>query len=95
MCQSIDSDWFVSQEAVAATAAAEANAAGLDVPEQEQLPLVLVDPDTWEAITDLPYRLDLASTQAASTLDHKGRTDPLSEAERQSGVTVEPGAADA
>lgn len=92
MCQSIDSDWFASQEAAAARAAADANAAGLDAPEREQLPLVLVDPDTQEAITDLPYRLDLAATQVVSTLDHKGWTDPLSEAERAALVTVQPDA---
>jgi uncharacterized Zn-binding protein involved in type VI secretion len=92
MCQSIDSNWFASQEAAATAAAAQANAAGLDAPERDQLPLVLVDPDTQEAITDLPYRLDLASTQVASTLDHKGWTDPLGEAERASSVTVQPDA---
>jgi uncharacterized Zn-binding protein involved in type VI secretion len=88
MCQSIDSDWYAGQEAAAAQAAAQANAADLDPPEQEQLPLVLIDPDTLEAIADLPYQLDLESAQG--TLDHKGWTEPLSEAERASGVTVQP-----
>ena len=88
MCQSIDSDWYAGQEAAAAQAAAQANAADLDVPELEELPLVLIDPGTLEAITELPYRLDLASAQG--TLDHKGWTEPLSEAERAAGVAVQP-----
>ena len=91
LCQSIDSDWFAGQEAAAASAAAQANAAGLAPPEEEQLALVLVDPDTQEPIADLPYRLDLASARVESTLDHQGWTDPLREAERDALVTVQPG----
>ncbi|QOL51501.1 PAAR domain-containing protein [Massilia litorea] len=91
MCQSIDSDWYAGQEAAAAQAAAQANAADLDVPELEDLPLALIDPGTMEAITGLPYRLDLPGAQGM--LDHKGWTEPLSETERDAGVIVQPHAA--
>lgn len=90
MCQSIDSDWHAGQQAAAAQAAAQANAADLDVPELEELPLVLIDPGTLEPITEHPYRLDLEGAQG--TLDHQGWTEPLSEAERAAGVTVQPDA---
>ena len=90
MGQSIDSDWYAGQEAAAAQAAAQANAADLDAPELEELPLVLIDPGTLEPITELPYRLDLEGAQG--TLDHKGWTEPLSEAERAAGVAVQPDA---
>jgi uncharacterized Zn-binding protein involved in type VI secretion len=93
LVQSIDGDWFAGRAAAATQEAAQANAAGLTPPPQEPLPLVLIDPGTLEPITDLPYRLDLASAQEAhvgGTLDHLGWTEPLMEAERAAHVSVQP-----
>lgn len=89
MCQSVDSDWYAGQEARAATTAAQANAAALAPPEREDLPLVLVEPDMYEAILELPYRLELEGTLVEGMLDHKGWTDPLSDAERSAVVIVQ------
>ena len=93
--QSIDTDWFAGRAAVATQEAAQANAAGLAPSAQEPLALVLIDPGTLEPITDLPYRLELASSQVDGTLDHLGWTDPLIEAERAAHVSVQPDTAGA
>jgi uncharacterized Zn-binding protein involved in type VI secretion len=81
VCQSVDSDWYAGKRAAAAETAARANAAALAAGEADTLPLVLVDPDTYEPLETGSYRLRLAGGPVADTLD-QGRTRPLSAAER-------------
>ena len=81
MCQSIDSDWYAGKLAAAGETAALANAAAMEASETDVLPLVLIDPDTLEPLESGSYRLGLPSGAVEDLLD-KGRTDPLSAAER-------------
>ena len=81
MCQSVDGDWYAAKLAAAAAAAAHANAAGLTASDADTLPLVLVDPDTFEPIETGSYRLQLPDGLVVDTLD-QGSTRPLSAAER-------------
>jgi len=82
MCQSIDSDWYADKHAAATAAAARANADALDADAAAMLPLVLIDPDTLAPLASGAYRLDLKEGRVEDTLDDKGNTRPLTDAER-------------
>jgi len=81
VCQAVDSDWYAGKLAAAAATAARANAAALDPGDADLLPLVLVDPDTYEPLASGAYRLRLPGGPVEDTLE-RGRTNPLSAAER-------------
>ncbi|MFC4930329.1 PAAR domain-containing protein [Massilia sp. GCM10023247] len=90
MVQSIDSDSYEDDAAVAAAAAAASNAAGKDVPAEQKMPLVLLDPDTQEPLRNRPYRLELADRVIEGRLDYRGWTEPLTAAERAGVLSWQP-----
>lgn len=81
VCQSVDGEWFAGRLAAAGESAALANAAALDADDADLLPLVLIDPDTHEALEAGAYRLELPEGPVEDTLDD-GRTSPLNAAQR-------------
>jgi uncharacterized Zn-binding protein involved in type VI secretion len=87
LCQSVDGDWYAGQVAAAAEQAARANTAGLSADVADSLPLVLVDVGTQEPLADRPYRLELPTRVVEGMLDHEGRTEALSAAERDAVLT--------
>lgn len=82
MYQEIDGDSYEDDAAAAAEAAAHSNTARKDVPTENRLPLVLLDPDTQEPLRNRPYRLELGDRVIEGRLDHRGWTEPLTAAER-------------
>lgn len=83
--QSIDADWHVAEVAkkVATVQAATASTQRSTVPKDE-LPLLLLDPDTQEPFKHRPYKLQLKDRVIEGTTDESGATRPLTASERAS-----------
>jgi uncharacterized Zn-binding protein involved in type VI secretion len=82
--QLIDAYWHAAATETAAATAAQLNTSGSAAPDTDDIPLVLLDPDTQEPFRHRPYRLECGDNIIQGTTDQDGATRPLTAAERAS-----------
>jgi uncharacterized Zn-binding protein involved in type VI secretion len=93
--QTIDADWHAAQASATGETAGHLNKTRIRDAGADDIPLVLLDPDTQEPFKQRPYRLELRNKLIEGTTDLNGATRPLTSEERASVVTWHVGEATA
>ncbi|UGQ47425.1 PAAR domain-containing protein [Massilia endophytica] len=85
VCQEIDAGWLAAEVARRSTAMERESTFGATVGEaDDEIPLLLVHPETEQPFAHRFYRLELGDKSIEGTTDEHGATRPLTLAERKS-----------
>jgi uncharacterized Zn-binding protein involved in type VI secretion len=88
VCQVIDVEWHADEVAKKlATVQADTTTSQTSPAPKDELPLLLLDPETQEPCKHRPYKLQLKDEVIEGTTDEHGATRPLSASERASVLT--------